>query len=235
MMPVRICLRAACLALAAALCPALLADEPAKKKSEVLRFNVNWPSGLSLGEGQWTSAFDGQQWTFSMNVDAAIPAFAVAESAKSRATPDLCSTYLEKEATRGRRVVSETTTFDASKLTATRQTGKGGGKTEMRIAGCARDALTFIQHLRRELAAGRLPSAQSVYYGAPYATRVQYSGTVKVVRDGQYVDADKLQATIKGPASEFTVDLFFLRDSDRTPFQVQIPVAVGKFTVEFER
>ena len=89
--------------------------------------------------------------------------------------------------------------------------------------------------MRRELAAGRLPAAQPVYYGAAYATRVQYSGTVKVVQDGQYVDADKLQAVVKGPASEFTIDLLFLRDAERTPFQVHIPVAVGKFTVEFTR
>jgi hypothetical protein len=64
---------------------------------------------------------------------------------------------------------------------------------------------------------------------------VQYAGAVKVVQDGQYVDADKLQAVIKGPASEFTVDLLFLRDAARTPLQAQIPVTVGKFTVEFSR
>jgi hypothetical protein len=224
-----------------AACGMLIADavkppvEASKKKSETLQFNVNWPSGLSLGEGKLVSTFDGQQWSFSMNVDAAIPAYAVAEAAKSRASADLCSTELVKEATRGKRVVKETTTFDASKLTATRETGQGGGKSEMRIGGCAKDALAFIQFMRRELAAGRLPAAQPVYYGAAYATRVQYSGTVKVVQDGQYVDADKLQAVVKGPASEFTIDLLFLRDADRTPFQVQIPVAVGKFTVEFTR
>jgi hypothetical protein len=196
---------------------------------------VNWPSGLSLGEGLITSAFNGQEWTFSMNVDAAIPAFAVSESAKSRATADLCAIELTKEATRGKRVTTESTKFDSSKLIATRETGKGGGKSEIRINACAKDALTFIQHIRRELASGRLPTAQPVYYGAGYSTRVQYTGAVKVVQDGQYVDADKLQAVIKGPASEFTVDLLFLRDAARTPLQAQIPVTVGKFTVEFSR
>ena len=209
--------------------------EATKTKSETLQFSVNWPSGLSLGEGQIASSFNGREWSFSMNVDAAIPAFAVSESAKSRATADLCSMELTREATRGKRITSETTTFDSSKLIATRQTGKGGGQTEIRINACAKDALTFIQFMRRELAAGRLPAAQQVFFGSGYATRVQYTGAVKVVQEGQYVDADKLQATIKGPASEFTVDLLFLRDAARTPLQAQIPVSVGKFTVEFSR
>ena len=30
--------------------------EPPKSKYETLQFNVNWPSGLSLGEGQLTSS-----------------------------------------------------------------------------------------------------------------------------------------------------------------------------------
>jgi hypothetical protein len=211
------------------------ASEPAKTRTETLQFNVNWPSGLTLGEGKLTSSFNGQEWSFSMNVDAALPAFAVAESAKSQATAELCSVELVKEGTRGKRTTTETTSFDASTLTATRKTGKGGGKSEIRVNACAKDALTFIQFIRRELSAGRLPPAQSVYYGAGYATRVQYSGTVKVVQEGEYVDADKLQATIKGPASDFTVDLIFLRDAARTPFRAQIPVAVGKLTVEFSR
>ena len=209
----------------------LQAEETAQKpKSETLNFSVNWPSGLSLGEGQLTSTFDGAQWLFGMNVDAAIPAFAVAESAKSRAGADLCATELTRSATRGKKKTAEKTTFDASALNAVRQT-TGGGKSEMRTAACARDALTFIQHLRRELAAGRLPQAQVVYFGAGYQTRVQYVGTMQL----NGTEADKLTAFIKGPASEYTVDLYFARNAVRTPLQASIPVAVGKFTVEFTR
>jgi hypothetical protein len=227
-----------------ALCAVALAQSPAKvepppaeqskAKSETLNFTVNWPSGLSLGEGQLTSAHNGDGWNFSMHVEAAIPAFAVAEDAKSKATADLCSLELEKTGTRGKREVTEVTTFDASKMTATRETKNGGGKSELRINACARDALAFLQFVRRELAAGRLPQAQPVYYGAPYQVRVQYIGAAKVVRNGESIDVDRLAVVIKG-ASEFTVDLMFARDETRTPVQAQIPVAVGKFTVEFSR
>lgn len=216
---------------------AVEATKPAAGKSETLRFNVNWPSGLSLGEGELTSTTAPAGWTFSLKIDAAIPAFPIAENVKSTAGPDLCSTELTKEATRGRRKVGEKTTFDASKLTATRKTTNmpDGGKTEIRINACAKDALTFIQFLRRELAAGRIPQAQQVYYGAGYQTRVQYIGTQRVRSGNEFIDADKLTAFVKGPASDFTLDFLFARDPSRSPISVTIPVAIGKFTLEFER
>jgi hypothetical protein len=105
----------------------------------------------------------------------------------------------------------------------------------MRINACAKDALTFLQFVRRELVAGRLPQAQPVYYGGAYQTRVQYAGTTRVVAGGQTVEADRLTANIKGPATEMTVDLLFARDETRTPIRAVIPVAVGNFTVEFSR
>ncbi len=210
---------------------------PPAPKSETLRFNVNWPSGLSLGEGELTSTLGADGWRFSMKVEAAIPAFPIVESAKAAAAADLCSTELTKEATRGSRRVGEKTTFDASTLTATRTTTNtpGGGKTEVRVNACAKDALTFVQFIRRELAAGRIPQAQPVYYGAAYQTRLQYVGTQRVRSGNEMVEADRLNAFIKGPASEYSVELLFARDAGRTPISVTIPVTIGKFTVEFER
>jgi hypothetical protein len=216
--------------------PPPAAESPKKAaKTETLRFNVNWPSGLSLGEGQLTSELAGNQRTFSFNVEAAIPGFAVAESGSSKSTVDFCSLELVKKAKRGKRATEEQTVFDSRESTATRTTvvPKGGGKTEIRINPCAKDALTFLNYLRSELAAGRLPSSQPVYYGAGYQTRVQYKGTQQVRSGSESVEADILTATIKGPAAELTVDLFFARDPARTPLLAQIPVAVGKFTVEF--
>ncbi|MBC8166951.1 MAG: DUF3108 domain-containing protein, partial [Bryobacteraceae bacterium] len=213
---------------------ALPAPEP-KAKSETLHFNVNWPSGLSLGEGELTSTQTAQGWSFSFNVYAGIPGFGIVETARSKATTDLCSLSLSKEGSRGKKKVNEQTTFDSAKLTATRQTGKDGGKSEMRVSACVRDALTFIQFARRELAAGRLPAAQPVYYGAGYQTRLQYAGTQKVTAGKESPEADKLTGTIKGPASDLTIEMFFARDAARTPMLVRIPVAMGKFTVEFVR
>jgi hypothetical protein len=74
-----------------------------------------------------------------------------------------------------------------------------------------------------------------VYYGSGYQTRVQYVGTQRVRAGNEVVEADKLTGYIRGPASEFTIELLFARDAGRTPISITIPVAIGKFTVEFER
>lgn len=210
----------------------LSAGQPSPK-SESLHYNVNWPSGLSLGEADLTSTAGESGLTFGFNMDASIPGFAVSESAKSRATSEFCSIELQKQGTRGKRKVDETTEFDSSKMTATRKT-QGGGKSELSTSSCAKDALTFVHFLRRELAAGRLPAQQKVYYGSGYSVRVQFIGTQRVTVGSQAVEADKITATIKG-ASEITADLFFAKDATRTPLLVQVPLAVGKFSMELAR
>src|SRR4051812_6716682 len=112
-----------------------------QSKSETLHFNVNWPSGLSLGEGEMTSNLGADGWSLSYHLDAGVPGFAVNESAHSKASTDLCSLEFTKEGTRGKRHVEETSTFDSASLTATRTTANGGGKTETHTSACARDAL----------------------------------------------------------------------------------------------
>lgn len=203
-------------------------------KVESLHYNVNWPSGLSLGEADLTSSTTDEGLTFSFKVDASIPGFALFESAKSRATAEYCAIELHKEGQRGKRKVDEKTEFDAAKMTATRKT-KDGGKSEMSTSSCAKDALTFVHFLRRELAAGRLPVQQKVYYGAGYSVRVQFIGTQRIVIGNEAIEADKLTATIKAASSDITADLFFSKDAKRTPLLIQVPLAMGKFSMEMVR
>lgn len=211
--------------------PAAPSNKPAK--SEALHFNVNWPSGLSLGEAELSATPSDSALHFALQMDASLPGFAVSETVSSRATKGYCSLELSKRGTRGKRKVDERTEFDTSALKATRQT-KGGGKSEVSISPCAKDALTFVHFLRRELAAGRLPAQQKVYYGAAYDVRVTFAGTQQIVIGGESVEADKLTATIKG-ASEITADLFFAKDAGRTPLLIQTPLPMGKFSMELVR
>jgi len=212
--------------------PETASKEPGK--SETLHYNVNWPSGLSLGEGQLSASRQDDQWSFAISMEAAVPGFALTEAAKATATSDYCSVELEKKAKRGKRNVDETTMFDQKNLTAERKTNKGG-KSELKIHSCAKDALTYVFFLRRELAAGRLPPAQSVYYGAAYQVRVNYTGVQSVRIGGEVIEADRLVAIIKGPASEITADMYFARDAVRTPLRVEVPLPVGKFSLELTR
>ena len=211
--------------------------------AESLDYVINWPSGLNLGEATLVSdqhkdpadSKAGGNWSFDLNLDASVPGFAIKDHYKSSANATFCSAELEKSVAHGSRKSEEKIVFDQQKNSATRETPHGGGKTEIQVPACARDPLTFIAFARRELAQGRVPPQQSVIFGAVYQVRMVVKGTQQVSVGGKRVDADQIQATVKGPASEFSVDLYFARDAGRTPVLARIPLPLGAFTVELMR
>lgn len=218
------------------------AVEPDKKtapKPEALRYTVTWASGLSFGEALISSSratlASGEGWTFTLKADASIPGFKLQESANSTATTEYCSIDLEKQSQRGNKKVQEKTTFDARTLTASRETLNGGGKSELTIPACAKDALDYVFFLRRELAQGRLPAMQKVYYGAAYDVRPEFTGTETIRVGEESVQADRLVGHIKGPKTDLTIDMFFSKDPARLPLIIRIPVAQGKLNVELAR
>ena len=219
---------------AATAAPSATPASAAKPKIESLKYELNWASGLSLGEAILTAAPGDASLLFAFQIDASVPGFALSESAESRATTDYCSTLLYKRGARGKRKIDEKTEFDQKALKATRTTD-GGGKSSISIPACAKDSLTFLHFLRKELAAGRLPAQQKVYYGGEYAVTVKFSGTQKVTIAGEATEAEKITATIKGAASNVTADVFFAKDPIRTPLMVQVPVKAGKLTLELVR
>jgi hypothetical protein len=200
--------------------------------AESLRYSINWASGLSLGEATLRADKGKEGWDFEVTMDASIPGFALRDDYHSNATPDLCSIELDKTFTHGTKKADEKITFDQQNHTAMRQTQNGGGKTDLSIPTCAKDALTFMQFARSELAQGRLAPQQSVIFGAPYNVRVEYTGAQKIKYGDQTADADRIVATIKGPTTDLTVEIFFARDATRTPLLARIPLSLGSFTVE---
>lgn len=207
---------------------------------ESLRYNVNWPSGLPLGEAEMRAARlpadpDEHRWEFTLRLEAAIPGFAVVDRHRSVATPDLCSVELEKLAERGKRTTKERTSFDPSRGLATRETLGGGGKSEFPIPACARDGLAFLYYLRRELGQGRLPPSQKVFFGGEYVVRLEYGGRQSVLVGAQRTEADRIQISAKGKASDTAFEIFFALDPARTPLLVRLPLALGTFSMELIR
>ena len=210
--------------------------------AESLRYSINWPSGLSLGEAVLRSdrvrdqpEKGREQWEFELNVDASVPGFIVRDHYQSSAISGLCSLQLDKNYVHGRRKSEERITFDQQKNSALRETLNGGGKSEISVSPCARDALTFLQFVRKELAQGRLAPQQPVVLGAVYQVRLEFTGAQAIRVADQRVDADRIVATIKGPATDLTVEVFFARDPTRTPVLAKIPLSLGTFTVELVR
>lgn len=207
---------------------------------EELHYSINWPSGLSLGEAHLratlvkSSGGAPEKWRFEMTIDAAAPGFAVSDHYRSTATGELCSLNLEKQFVHGKHRAHERLTFDQSEGVVKRETEKGG-KSEYSVSSCAKDALAFIYHARKELSHGRVPPAQTVIFGAPYQVRLEYTGAQTVTVSEKRIEADRMTATVKGPASDVSFELFFARDPARTPVALRIPLALGAFSIELIR
>jgi hypothetical protein len=202
---------------------------------EALNYTVNWPSGLSLGEARLEAQRAGTRWQFSFTLEAALPGFTVRDRYQSIADEGGCSLELEKQFAHGLRKGHERTTFDQQAAAATRETLEGGGKSEMTLGPCAKDALAFLFYLRRELGQGRLPPPQTVYFGAAYQMRLEYGGAQTVPVGEERIEADRLAVTVKGPASEHRFEVFFARDAARTLVLARAPFQMGTFSMELVR
>ena len=205
----------------------------ASASGETLHYSINWPSGLSLGEAtlrsdrtvEGTGSLPG--WEFELNLDASVPGFAIRDRYSSTANPDFCSAILDKKTTRGARTGQERVIFDPNKTTATRQTIRGDA-----IAATSQIAVTLLQFVRKALEQGRLPPSQPAILGAAYQVHLEYLGNTAVRLGDQQIDADRFRTSIKGPASDLTMELFFKRDAARTPVLMKIPLPIATFTVE---
>ncbi len=219
-------------------CFAPAAEKPPFPADEELHYTINWPTGLSLGEATLhtvrKNTDSGPRIESEFTLDASVPGFAVLDRYRSISDAAYCSIQLEKAYQHGKRKSEDRTTFDASKGVATRQT-LAGGKTDISIAACAKDALTFVQFVRRELGQGRLPPHQTVLFGAEYRVSVQFAGAQQVTVNEKRMEADRLNVTLKGPASDLTFEAYFAKDSARTPVMVRVPMTLATFSLELTR
>jgi hypothetical protein len=213
---------------------AAAAEHTVPSADESLGYTVNWPSGLSLGEGRLQARKVAAGWEFELSLDAAVPGYGVSDRYRSLANADLCSLEFHKESAHGSKKTREKTAFDYKKGVARRSTA-GGGKTEIAISGCARDALAFLFYTRRELAQGRVPPPQPVFFGASYSTRQEYTGPQEVSVNERRTQADRMLVSFKGPASQASFEIFFAQNAARTPVLVRAPLALATFTMELVR
>jgi hypothetical protein len=206
-------------------------------ENEHLRYNINWPSGLSLGEAQLSatsskSADDpALRLHFSFDIDAGIPGFTVTDRYRSQAVGDFCSTEFQRTVKHGAKTVDEKMTFDAHEGKVTRET-VGGGKTEISAPACAKDALAFLYYVRHELSQGRIPPSQTIFFGPQYEVHLEFAGTQTIQIAEKPVEADRITASVKGPVAGITFDIFFLEDRARTPVLVRVPLSLGTFSME---
>lgn len=208
--------------------------------NETLHYTVNWPTGLSLGEAHMGAARHkaangaGEQWAFEFSLDASVPGFAVADRYQAAASLDLCSATFEKEVAHGSRKTHERIEFDGHAGVARRET-LGAGKSDVTISQCGRDALTFLYFARRELGQGRVPPPEEVVFGSKYLARLEYTGEQTIKVGNKPSVTDRVVATLRGPVSEISFEMFFARDPARTPLLIRVPLSLGVFSMELSR
>ena len=208
-------------------------------QNETLRYRVNWPGGGSLGNVTLTAhkADDGG-WDFDMSATVSIPLVPISDQYRSTAGgADLCSSTLQRDISHGSRKVVEKTEFDQKTNQAQRRTmvPAGGGRSEFAIPTCGRDALSFQYFARREMGQGRVPPAGKIFFGPAYEVKMVYTGAQDVPVAGKPVVTDHVNVSVKGPASDFTLEIFYARDAARTPLLIKIPVSAGTVSLELVR
>jgi hypothetical protein len=213
---------------------AMAADTPSgfPFQDESLHYEVNWPSGLSLGDANLAAHRTGEKWDLTMSLDAAIPGFPIADRFHSLTDAAQCSSEFERATSHGKKKSSEKTTFDYKQGRAIRQ---GGGRSEATIGSCARDALAFLYFARRELGQGRVPPQQDVFFGSAYSVRLEYTGAQTVTVAEKAAVTDRVVVSFRGPASNSTFEIFFARDAARTPLLVRVPSNLGNIIMELVR
>lgn len=200
---------------------------------ENLTYSVNWPSGLSLGEGHLRASRQGANWSFDLSLNASVPGFDVNDQYHSSATADFCSNSFERTLAQGARKTHETETIADGQ--ATRQTVNGGGKSTIAVPACVKDALTFLFFARRELGQGRVPPEQQILYGPLYTVRLDYVGAPVIQIAGKPEQSDMLTCTMTGPVTTIKFEMYFARDAARTPLLIRVPLQMGSFAMELVR
>jgi hypothetical protein len=198
--------------------------------NETLRYSINWPTGVSLGEAQLSASSSAEHMHFQFNLDAGAPAFAVSDHFSSDASGSFCSSSFAKSTSQGSKKVNEQETFDTKAGTVTR--GSTASQSEASTATCTKDALTFLYFVRQELSQGRLPSDETVYFGAPYEVRLSSAGTESIKIGSTSVDVDRITAAVTGPSSGINFEMLFLKDRPRTLAVVRVPLSLGTFSME---
>lgn len=205
----------------------------AAPREESFRYEVKWPTGLGLGEAQLTSARDTGRWILEFQIEASVPGFRVVDKYRSVVDDKFCSLEFSKEFEHGPRKGKESTTFSDGK--GRRVTAAGGGATEFDAPVCPRDALAYLFFVRDEVARGRLPSAQKLYFGASYDVRIQFAGDESVKVAEVPTPTDKLRISVLATNGKLELELFLARDEPRSPALVRVPFALGNFSMEWVR
>ena len=201
-------------------------------EDERLRYVLAWPSGLGFGSAEFHARQADPGWRFEMNLQASLPELEIDDAFLARADANLCSSEFQKHVRHGKKRVHELLRFGPQAIERTNlDTEVLESLGTIPVNGCARDALVFLYHLRRDLASGRIPPATDVFFGPGYRVALEFAQTRWLAWNGERRLSDEIKFEVRGPASEHTFSIHFGRDSARTPLLFRVVFEGEQFTM----
>ena len=195
-------------------------------------YEITWPSGLSLGEAQFSAIKEGEGWSFEAVIRAALPTMDINDEYHSRTDGELCSKELIKKVRHDKKRLDESVTYDQKNLKARRSVAGVAKLKEVDIPPCGRDGLAFLYYLRRELAVGRVPPPDDLNFGPQYQVVATYAESIEVEVAGKRSMADRMLVDLTGPNSQHSFEIFVGKDKARTPLLIRIPFDLGTFSLK---
>jgi hypothetical protein len=205
------------------------------QNGERLRYEVAWPSGLGLGEAEFLAQAGANGWDFELTLGASLPTIEINDSYRSATDLELCSQEFEKNSRHGKKSTKETLVFDQEANTVKRSTitpAGPGGTSAVEVPPCAKDALAFLYFLRQNLAMGRIPPPDDLYFGAGYLVSLTFAETLSLSTARGNQETEKILVDLSGPKSQHSFEIFFAKDAARTPLLVRVPFDVGTFSLK---
>ena len=204
-------------------------------EDEQLTYSIAWPSGLPVGQADFKARFVDPGWRFEMSLNASLPEINIDDAYVSRTDAAACSLEFEKHARHGSKRTHEflrfgRTAVERFNLETVGQESPG----VVPVSGCARDALAYLYHLRKDLGAGRIPPPADIFFGAGYRLNLEYAQTRRLVWEGKRRLVDEIRAVVRGPASEHVFSVYFGRDEARTPLLFRVEFEGTPFTMQLE-
>ncbi len=199
---------------------------------ETLRYDIVWPSGLRLGEAEFTANSNQAGWAFSADLSADLPVLTVSDQYQSKTDFSLCSASFKKIVSHGKRKQNEEVAFNQSENTALRRNLADGTTQNLVTPPCVRDALAYLYSLRQDLAQGRVPPPDDFNYGSQYQISVSYVETRDIEAGGKTQPADRLLVDVSGGEKPVNIELFLAQDAARTPLVIRVPFELGTFSLK---
>lgn len=202
------------------------------KNGETLRYDIVWPSGLRLGEAQFSANSNQAGWAFAASLSANLPALTIEDKYSSKTDFALCSTSFKKTIAHGSRKQNEEVEFHQSENQALRRNLADGTTQNLLVPPCARDALTYLYYLRQELAQGRVPPPDDFNFGTQLQLSVSYVETREIEVSGRHQPADRLLVDVAGGEEPINIEIFLGKDEARTPLLIRVPFELGTFSLK---